>query len=106
MLRATLDDIKEATRKAQRKQKEQMEAEAEKRACVNQLNQKKDEIDNIELLAEGDKRRLVKFIDEVIKADGVIPEDNPFTDIMTVLEEEANDHYDSAQVLLSAAQSR
>lgn len=101
MAKVTLDDIKDTLKAAQRKEKEKIEADAEKKAEIRQLENLQAELEKIEGLDEATVKAFSKFVDKIISKDGTIPEENPVKDFLEKIQQEAEDHYDSAKAILS-----
>lgn len=105
MLKVSTDDIRNLIQEASKKEREQIQAETEKKSAVRQMQTYRDSIQTMDIDSV-DKQAFCDFIDEIIKADGEIPVDNPIKAFMLATEDEIQMHYESAQQVLNQTQSR
>lgn len=100
-VKVTIEDIKDGYKRAQRKEKEQIEAEAEKNAEIRALGDLKAQIMDMPQLSAKKKEDFSKFIDRIIEGNGEIPEENPIKEHMEALQDEAQEHYNTAEALMT-----
>jgi hypothetical protein len=100
-VKVTVDDIKSLMAQGKAREKEALEAAANKNATINQLENVKATLDQDEKLSADEIAAFKQFIDEIIEGNGRIPEKNPMKDFLAKSQEEIAGYYEMAKTILS-----